>query len=51
MVSYRHFLHHLILSNGLMGQASRFHSNSFYKSLGKEVIHFVVLHVKKLILQ
>jgi hypothetical protein len=51
MVTDRHFLHELFLSGRLMLEAADLHSDSPDKTLGEQIIHLVILHIQKLILQ
>jgi hypothetical protein len=51
MVLDRHFLNERFLSGRLMLEATCFHSDSFDKTLGDEIVDLVALHIKKLILK
>ena len=51
MILDRHFLYNLFLTCCLMLEATCFHSDSLDKTFGKKVVHLVILHIKKLILE
>ena len=51
MVLDRHFLYELLLSGRLMLEAACFHSDPLDKTLGKEIINLIILHIKELILE
>ena len=51
VVIHRHFLHNLVLPGSLMFDTSYLHADSLDETLGKQIINFFVLHIKKLILE
>ena len=51
MILDRHFLDEFLLSSRLMLETTCFHSDSLDKTLGDEIIDFIILHIKKLILK